>query len=419
MELFEKDKAVALNEKIDNYVTLLWRYDINTILCECSFNYVSISLSPDSIIAAVMSVAEGGNKVYFFNRQGKRLFKSNDSRFSISSDGSYIVSEGYEFFSLSFKVVCFNRVGSILWSYKLKYISSISISSNSLYIVVEGHDTVYFFNRDGELLWSYKMIGWAHSISISSDGSCIAAGSYDRKTKNGKVYFFNKDGTLLWHYNFTYRIQTISVSSDGSYIAIAVGSKGIFEFSVNPLQKLSRLLMKKTSDEDKPEYNEVYFFNQEGILLWSHKIDYKIYNVMVSTDGSFVTVKGHDKICFFNREGKQLWSHKIDDPFHGVSFSSDCSYIAIKDKDTVYFFNREGIQLWNHTIDSPIRCVFVSSDGLYIAVDSLDMIYFFNREGYLLWSYKIDRLRGVSVSSDGLHIAAWKSDKVYFFKIRV
>ncbi|MCL0078309.1 WD40 repeat domain-containing protein, partial [Dehalococcoidia bacterium] len=45
--------------------------------------------------------------------------------------------------------------------------------------------------REGELLWSYETGSQVFEVSVSADGSFIAAGSDDKK-----VYFFNREGEL-------------------------------------------------------------------------------------------------------------------------------------------------------------------------------------------------------------------------------
>jgi WD40 repeat protein len=56
-------------------------------------------------------------------------------------------------------------------------------------------------------------LGW--SVSISSDGSYIAAGSYDNR-----VYLFSRSSsTPLWSYQTGGWVPSVSISSDGSYIA--------------------------------------------------------------------------------------------------------------------------------------------------------------------------------------------------------
>ena len=79
------------------------------------------------------------------------------------------------------------------------------------------------------LLWSYETGDFVWSVSISSDGSCIAAGS-----KDAKVYMFDRAGNLLWNYKTGDDVWAVSISSDGS--CIAAGSQDDKVYS--PLHRL-------------------------------------------------------------------------------------------------------------------------------------------------------------------------------------
>jgi WD40 repeat protein len=104
----------------------------------------------------------------------------------------------------------------------------VSISSDGSYIAAGSwYNKVYFFNGAGELLWSYGTSDSVTGVSISSDSSYIVVGSID-----GKVYFFNKDGALLWNYETFGSVQDIAISSDGSYVA--AGSAETVYFFTNP-----------------------------------------------------------------------------------------------------------------------------------------------------------------------------------------
>ncbi|MDY6864890.1 MAG: PQQ-binding-like beta-propeller repeat protein [Halobacteriota archaeon] len=73
---------------------------------------------------------------------------------------------------------------------------------------------VYSQDTSNVPLWSYETDGAVYGVSISSDGSYIAAGS-----DNNNVYFFNRNGGLLWSYKTGSWVESVSISSDGSYIA--------------------------------------------------------------------------------------------------------------------------------------------------------------------------------------------------------
>jgi len=164
--------------------------------------------------------------------------------------------------------------------------------------------------QEYRLLWSYKTGADVLSVSISSDGSYIAAGSYD-----DKVYMFDREGNLLWSYKTGGDVDSVSISSDGSYIAAG---------SVD---------------------NKVYMFDREGNLLWSYKtgykvwsVAYKVWSVSISSDGSRIVAGSWDKVYLFDRKEKLLWSYEIG-WIHSVSISSDGSYIVAGDSHyEVYLF---------------------------------------------------------------------------------
>ena len=292
----------------------------------------------------------------------------------------------------------------LLWSYETgNILEDISVSTDGSYIAAGSRDNkVYFFNLNGELLWSYKTGGSVWGVSVSSDGSYIAAGSYDYN-----VYLFNQEGKLLWKYKTDGVVRDVSVSSDGSYIAAGSGE----EMGITGLYYGN---------------NNVYLFNREGELLWSYKTDSEVGGVSISSDSLYIAAGSGDyKVYFFNLNGKLLWNYKTDSTVYGVSVSSDGSYIAAGSCDyKAYFFNRKGELLWSYKTDSDVSSVSISSDGSYIAAGSgYDKIYLFNRERKVLWSYsyqptykKTTRVEGVSISSDGSYIAAvFCSGKVCFF----
>ena len=302
----------------------------------------------------------------------------------------------------------------LLWSYEMWInvdVRSISVSSDGSYIAAGSYDDkVYFFNRNGNLLWSYETGNTVLDIAVTFDGSYIAAGSLD-----DKVYFFNRNGDLLWSYETSGRIEDVSVSSDGSYIATGTCDYGFHG-----------------------DTNKIYLFSHNGDLLWSYETGGWV-DVSVSSDGSYIAAgtSGDDKVYFFNRNGDLLWSYETGDIVKGVktggrvtrvSVSSDGSYIAAGTSgtsymdDKVYFFDRNGDLLWSYKTGNKVSDVdvAVTFDGSYIAAGTSDRsgrdntIYLFNHNGELLWSYKTGgRIEGISVSSDGSYIAAGTSRNIY------
>ena len=116
----------------------------------------------------------------------------------------------------------------LLWSYRIGYsIYGVSVSSDGSYIAAGSRDeTVYLFNRDGELLWSNRTGGDVYGVSVSSDGSYIAAGSSDNK-----VYLFNREGELLWSYWTGGDVYGVSIPSDGLYLAAGSKDNKVYLFA--------------------------------------------------------------------------------------------------------------------------------------------------------------------------------------------
>ena len=141
----------------------------------------------------------------------------------------------------------------LLWSYETgDTVYSVSISSDGSYIVAGSRDNkVYLFDRAGNLLWSYETGGDVWSVSMSSDGSCIAAGSYDHK-----VYLFERAGNLLWSYKTGDWVNSVSISSDGSYIAAGSGDDKVYLFaSVHAVQVIIEEARNAILSEKDKGYN--------------------------------------------------------------------------------------------------------------------------------------------------------------------
>lgn len=311
-----------------------------------------------------------------------------------------------------------------LWSYEMGYkVSTVSVSLDGSYIAAGSDNNVQLFTKEGEALWSYDLGNSALSVSISSDGSYMAAGSE-------KVFFFDRNGKLLWNYpsdNTFNCFDKVSISSDASYIAAISACDNnkliFFNHGGNILWSYDEISSISVSSDESyiaaGSYdNNIYFFNIKGKLLWSYNTGSQLSSISISSDGSYIAATNSNYVYLFNREGELLWSYYNGySHFNSVSISSDGSFITSGSYNyRVYFFNRQGDMLWSYETGNDVQIVSVSSDGSYIAAGSKDhSIYYFDKEGKLLWSYEtIDIVNSISLSSDGLFIAAG-SGKVYFF----
>ncbi|MBI5389559.1 PQQ-binding-like beta-propeller repeat protein, partial [Candidatus Woesearchaeota archaeon] len=114
------------------------------------------------------------------------------------------------------------------------------------------------------MTWSYSTASGVWTVSMSSDGKYIAAGSYDNH-----VYFFDSAGKLLWKYKASDEIWDVAMSSRGEYVA--AGSRD----------------------------SNVYFFNSSGNLLSKYKTAYYVSSVATSEDGNYTVAGSYDNNVYF------------------------------------------------------------------------------------------------------------------------
>jgi WD40 repeat protein len=282
---------------------------------------------------------------------------------------------------------------NILWNYTTGGdMISISLSSDSNYIVAGGSDNkVYFFDKlSSTPLWAYSTEGNIISVSISSDGNYIVAGSED-----DNIYLFDKSSsTPLWTYTAGDDISSVTISSDGNYVVAG-------------------------SEDDN-----IYLFDKSSSTpLWNYTAGEDISSVTISSDGNYIVAGSYDdKVYLFNKLSSTfLWNYNTGDAISSVAISSDGNYIVAGSyDDKVYLFDKlSSTPLWNYTTGEDISSVAISSDGNYIVTGSQDnKVHLFNKTNSTpLWNYSADNfIKSISISSDGNYIVAGSQDnKVYFF----
>ncbi|WP_456328839.1 WD40 repeat domain-containing protein [Archaeoglobus sp.] len=164
--------------------------------------------------------------VHFFNKKGKLLWCYDVGNWNWVKVKSVAITDDNHVVAgtRNFEVYFFDEEGNLLWKRRVGNVWSVSATNN--YVAVAS-DKIYFFNRDGKLLWSYKTgSNWVLSVSMTPNGSYVAAGSRD-----SKVYFFSKDGTLLWTYKTGRWVRSVAISDD----CIVAGSDGIYFFNLTKL----------------------------------------------------------------------------------------------------------------------------------------------------------------------------------------
>jgi len=231
---------------------ILWSYsEFDFQLGIKSIYDISLSADGSFIAAGVQTLYDDDDtELRFFNREGKLLWRYSKPLYScsLSKDGSFIAATGENV------LYFFNREPQLLWSH---YFSRPSINSinhdydkktmvyalcaDGSFIVVGSKDTnvhwsndnnIYLFNREGKLLWRYKVRESVKTVSLSADGSFIAAGdgktTYQSRSDKGNIYLFNREGELLWRYETTVPVLKVQVSPNGTFVTAYCKDKVYF-----------------------------------------------------------------------------------------------------------------------------------------------------------------------------------------------
>lgn len=239
------------------------------------------------------------------------------------------------------------------------------------------------------------------SMSISSDGNYVAAGtsdSVDSSSRNGSVYLVSlQSQKTVWRYitNNT-AISSVAISSNGSFVAAGGGA-------------------------------EVYLFDAEGSLLWSVPTGASVVQVAIAANGSRIAADYGEGILYLSGAGHVLWNRSFPQDSSSSSFamSRDGRFVVYAQSELptgnetegsgwgVFYLDSQGHRLWNYTEkDGAVSSVQMSSNGSYVATGSLysaynGSVYYFNgRTGALLWEKPaLAAVEFLVMSSDGLHIA--------------
>ncbi|MCZ7355550.1 MAG: hypothetical protein O8C66_07610 [Candidatus Methanoperedens sp.] len=314
---------------------------------------------------------------------------------SVSSNGSFIAA------SSPGKIYSFDREGKPLWNiYPKDGLKEMKVCSNGEYIALRSEGEVYLFNKNGNQLNFFSPGHDVHNLAISPDCSYVVAASITQIAEGGRYIFISKQaGPLRIGFNIPGSINTLSISSNGSYIAAGYST--------------DRIVYSTGLEED-----EIGIFNRSEDFFYpfrSFQTDSEVRIVSISSDGSFLSAVSGNNIYFYDINlGKMSKKDMLG--INAISVSSNGSYVAALSGDNIHLFNRSGTLLWSYNTNYSTTDVMVSSDSSRIIAASGRDIYIFDNGGTLLWSYRTDKdVLSVSLSPDGSYAAAGSKDlKVYF-----
>ena len=155
-------------------------------------------------------------------------------------------------------------------------------------------------------------------------------------------------------------------------------------------------------------------------LLWDYETYDYVYDVAMSSDGSYIAVGSGTVLYFFDWNGYLLWSYDTYDYVTDVAIAYDSSYIAAVSGSALYYLSWTGELLeiqtvWDYEIDDYTYDSQTTYDGLYVTADEFGL-YLSNWDGESLWDYFTDgNVNDASISSDGLYIVAGDENGVVYF----
>ncbi|MFV2041523.1 MAG: WD40 repeat domain-containing protein, partial [Candidatus Hydrothermarchaeales archaeon] len=251
-----------------------------------------------------VAAGSGDTYAYLFDSDGEEIWRAKTSSYinsvSLSSDGSYLAAA-----SDDTRVYLFDRNGAVKWAYDIgsKGVSLVSLAGDGSYLAAASDhpdNRVYFFNRNGTLLWRYKLGDAVTALTISENGSHIAAGSLDTN-----IYTFDRDGRILWTYDTgSVGVSGLAISGDGRWVAAGtqynnltlINDKGVLNWSVATAGRVKQVFFTKGDSEIAAftDTDVLEFFSMEGAALFNRSVDNRIKTLALSADGSKIAA-GFDK----------------------------------------------------------------------------------------------------------------------------
>lgn len=257
-------------------------------------------------------------------------------------------------------------------------VRGVMFSEYSLSCAAITGEKVYLFDGNGTMLWNYP-VSCGRSVAITPDGERIAAGG-------DHLLLFDRSGEVLHRYTPASRILGIAITADGRTVYAGTGA-GLQVFSAeSELATAGTIWPSGTEDPIGSvsidgegsgivaggDSGNIYFFSQDGRLLWNYRTGNSGIRVVISHDGSTIAaVSSRQTVYLLNRHGRLLWKSPADGRAVDLSLSEDGSTLVLAGEG-ISVLKRDKTALWRGVIGEDIRCVFASPDTTRIIAGALD-----------------------------------------------
>lgn len=309
-------------------------------------------------------------------------------------------------------------------------ISSVSMTSDGSYIAAGGSDgTVYLVNNKGGNLWKYiatDMDGKSRnpSVAIHPLGTSIFVGA------GTKIYCFDRAGTRLWFSNIGVNVYSVAISTTGYGFSTAKnnlhffttdGSSSSVVNSGNPiiLQVGEPKTVTNTTTVDGVIHSttETIYTTKVATDIFSINTATPMWRVAMSRDGGFVgtgSIQDH-RAYLYDNQGDQRWSFDTGASVSDVEIAYNGTYLATSSGSSAYLLDKEGNLIWRYDASGTVNGVSINRDGTVIGVGSQDgSVVILNQNGETIWSGKLDNsIQDIASDSSGVQFAVASGGTVY------
>lgn len=282
----------------------------------------------------------------------------------------------------------------------------IDISSDGSKIIAGIGNKILFFDRSSNKpLWQYQAIPLA--VAISKDGKYLAAGaasSEGKKQTNVLLFWNDKNKTPLWQYETDSNFHDVSLSADGSFLAASTGCPDrkayIFSKDSNsPLVKSDRLTYDSPVSRSK--------ISSDGKIT------------AFSTEGG----PNSSVVVLFSKDSPSpLWKfdNQKRNSSRALAITSDGKYLAVATMagDIYFLETKNNLALKSWQINSSIGALDISDDGKTIIVGGTDnQVYLLNTKTGEKQTIKFNEfIETIDISGNGQYASAGTGGAVYFFE---
>jgi WD40 repeat protein len=116
-------------------------------------------------------------------------------------------------------------------------VNDVSITPDGQTLAIASSDNNVYLIRSGLLLWKYDAKMPVISVAVTPDSSYLICGTGSLESKEGdapkdyRIYLLDGNGKLLWSQKIGYTVTSVSITPDGSYIAAGAWDKKVHIFS--------------------------------------------------------------------------------------------------------------------------------------------------------------------------------------------